>query len=195
MRYAPEGVSRVEFGDGHTPPLFYRGKLVTHTGKEVSVDRIRYIKPKEVGQPDIVDDPVQEYHKKRHPREWAAYQATGKDVQGGTSLDKWPAISLDLRLQLSQLGVLSVEQVATMTDMLGAMLGSYGLSLSQQAKDFLSGKEELERLQRQDSVVADLKAEIQALREQVLGSVIAEVPKRRGRPPKEKKDDSTQCAE
>lgn len=195
-----EGVAFVQFGDGkRVPPLFYRGKRITLEGKEIECDRIRQIKPTELGQPDINDMPVHKCHHRMYPREWAEYQARGKNEIKGTPLDRWPALSLDLRLEIQQHGIQTVEQVTEHQEIMGAILGSQGLMLHGQACEFLRTQNELERLQQQDANVEDLKGQIKAL-EALVSSVLAAAPEKPKRGRKRKEDtetylDDSQCSE
>lgn len=194
-----EGVAFVQFGDGkRVPPLFYRGKRITLEGKEIECDRIRQIKPTELGQPDVNDMPVHKCHKKMYPREWAEYEANGRNLPAGTPLEKWPALDLDLRLQIQQHGLNTVEQIADHQEIMGSILGSQGLMINAQAREFLKTISDLERLQQQDAEVADMREELRALREQMT-QLIASVPEQpRGRMSKAERErllDSSQRSE
>lgn len=194
-----EGVALVQFGEGRrVPAMFYRGEKMTVEGKAVACDRIRQVKPSELGQPDINDMPVHKCHKRMYPKEWAEYEASGKNLSSGTSLERWPALSLDNRVLLQQHGIQTVEQIVQHQDMMGAIMGSHGLLLHGQAVEFLRTSQELERLQQQDAMVSDLKAELEQVRAQIRDMQIvkpAEAPKRRGRPRKEDKLEPTLSAE
>jgi hypothetical protein len=160
-------------------------------------------------QLSVIDCPAREDHKVRFPRHWALFDRTqGKDGQEiGTPLSQWPLLSPAVVESLLAMKFRTVEQVAGASDQnidrIGMLAGMSPYALREKAQRYLlvardtsivdSAKEELEKIKREqaerDAKHAQDLADMQRKLDAVLA--MASVPKKRGRPPKQKTEELT----
>lgn len=100
----------------------------------------------------------------RWPQQWAAYQNQQEQVQVGTPIIEWPAVSKSQALNLKAMNVHTVEGLAEMADSGLNWLGAR--ELREKARAYLAaaaGGAELSRAQAEN---AALRADIEALKAQ-----------------------------
>lgn len=168
--------------------------------------RIQIIRTLIPGSKDERVDRVREEHKLRFPRAWAAFIAGEEGVVDGTPLKDFPGLTKDDISTLVHFHVLSVEQLASMSDEHLANLGHGFRQRRDGAKAWLTSRRstqpvaelnaqlEEEKQKRRDS---DERAEAMATRlaalEQMMSGqngasgqqVPVAAPKKRNRKPKE----------
>ena len=100
----------------------------------------------------------------RWPQHWAAYQNQQTQVQVGTPLTEWPALTKSQALNLKSMSVHTVEQLAEVADHALTWLGAR--ELREKARSYLAASKdgaELSRLQAENS---SLRADVDALKKQ-----------------------------
>ena len=158
-----------------------------------------------------VKEVVQERHKNRFPREWAAFQNSqnGQDpTMSGTPLEQWPMISRAQAEELKGLRFYTVESIAQASDAtlqrVGMAAGMGPHALRDRAIRYLEvahdnaavnkQAEELDRLRQEqkakDAEHAAALAKMQAQMDTLMASIHTE-PKRRGRPPKVREEQTS----
>lgn len=117
----------------------------------------------------------------RFPRQWAAFKANEEQLPNGTPLAAWGVLNKAVIAELNMLGVLTVEQLATLSDSSAEKLGLGWRDWRNKAQAFLA------RSESQDALLE----KIQQLEAQV--AAMQQAPKR-GRPRKDEKelDDGTE---
>ena len=118
-----------------------------------------------------IDRPVRDEDKQRFPRQWAAFEVDAEQAAAsGTLLSAWGALSPALVADYRYLKVLTVEQLAGMSDSNVKSLGSEGQKHREMARAFLEASKSnapLLALQAQlDARDAEVAALRQALKEQ-----------------------------
>jgi len=109
------------------------------------------------GQPrNVVDRKVKDQDKETFANEWNRYLEHREQQQDGIPIDQWQAITRTRALELHASSIPTVEALANVSDAALGNLGPDAHSLRDQARAFLSGDSETEKL----------KAEIQALKEE-----------------------------
>jgi hypothetical protein len=135
----------------------------------------------------IIEQPVREDHKMRFPRQWLYFQMKqneGDVTPIGTPLEKWQEddpenMSRGWIEELHILKFVTVEQVATASDLQLQKVGMGGVGLRERAKNYLAKKNRSETASELEST----KKALAELQEQ-MASLLADKP-RRGRPPKQ----------
>ncbi len=125
----------------------------------------------------------------RFPVQWAAFNKDEEQVQNGTPLEAWPAITRAMVEELRHFKIYTVDQLAGMS--LSNLQNFHGgVNLQERAKLFLKAAEgtaPLEALKakndEQANIIETMKRQIQELQSQFDAEKAAR-PKR-GRPPKE----------
>ena len=107
-------------------------------------------------------------HKTRFPAAWQAYQERRTGLVDGTPLNEWTYLDVAKVAELSAAGLLSVEQVANVSDGDLKVLGMHGRELRERAKQFLKGAGEVEKelrstIEEQGKQIKDLEARIRQL--------------------------------
>lgn len=95
--------------------------------------------------PQLVTDDI----KRRFPREWAAFDAENRVVEG-TPLKMWPAITPAKLLEFTASGILTVEQLSDAPD---NQIGSEADVWRQRAREWLNPHAEIEALRAQLAAV------------------------------------------
>lgn len=134
----------------------------------------------------IIEQPVRDDHKARFPRQWLYFQMKQNEHDTapiGTSLEQWMAddpenLSRGWIEELHILKFVTVEQVATASDLQLQKVGMGGVGLREKAKNYLAQKNRSETANELENTKKQL-AELQAQ----MASLLADKP-RRGRPPK-----------
>lgn len=98
------------------------------------------------------------------PNEWAAFIETGKNIQTGTLLQNWGALSLDQVEEYQRSNIHTVEQLAGMPDHVAGKLGVEGMRQKIRAKAWLDAQSNPGGASK---VMADQAGQIATLQEAV----------------------------
>jgi len=134
---------------------------------------------------NVVDQPVNEDHKQRFPRQWLHYQMSQSDAPViGTPLNQWhidqPEEFSDYQMaELQVLKFQSVEQVATASDSQLQRIGMGAMGLRERARAYLTGKNQSENT----TELSETKKKLQELEAQM--AMILENQRKPGRSRKE----------
>lgn len=155
------------------------------------VDYVRIITPGD--QFTIIDQPVNEVHKARFPRQWNQFLQSGQsgETMNGTPLSEWTQMSPAQVRMLNGLNFFTVENIAHASDQqinnIGMAGGMSGYVLRDLARAYLTRAKEhaqdgrmVAELQKRDDIIAEMAAKLQAMQE-----AIEKSEKRPGRPRKE----------
>lgn len=134
---------------------------------------------------------LNEGHKRRWPKVWEAFQAKQTGVVDGTPIEQWPLLTAVQVATLRAQGIVTVEQLAGVTD--SRLTMGLPRDLRTRAQQWLQGPSETEKALRREN--AEMKEQIQSMSARLdllqktlerLGMDVAEPapPKRRGRPRK-----------
>lgn len=74
----------------------------------------------------------------RFPRHWAAFKAKEATPISGTPLESWPALDTTTIWELKALHILSVDQLANLSDMQCQNIRGRGLTLREKARNWLA---------------------------------------------------------
>jgi hypothetical protein len=138
---------------------------------------------------NIIEQPVQEHHKRRFPRQWLHYQMQNNDASViGTPLEKWSSDRPEEfnSMQLAEMQILkfqTVEQIATASDSQMQRVGMGAVGMRERARAYLSVKNQSEsssELARTRNELDELKAQMAMLMSQMV-----QEPRKPGRPRKE----------
>lgn len=91
----------------------------------------------------VIDTPVREEHKQRFPQVWERFQKSNGDGESlsGMPIREWPAVTRGQCEELAYLNILTVEQLAAVSDGNGAKIMNFNalkrkaLAYLEQAKD------------------------------------------------------------
>ena len=134
----------------------------------------------------IWEEPCRPHHQQRFPREWMAWQIAEGIIGGegeipGWKLSEWPELTEDQVRELMYLRFQTVEQVAGANDKQIQGMGMGGLALREKAKAALKnrmGAETVAALEAKDKEMAELKANMAAMQEQMQALLAAQGGKR-----------------
>lgn len=122
---------------------------------------------------DIIKRKATPADKERFADEWAAYERGQQQTRSGTPLDLWPRMTPGMVATLKGLNIMSVEDMATLSDLGCQKIGMGGYELRKDAQTYLNSAAQAsaamaaERLQEENdalkSEVADLKALVQKM--------------------------------
>lgn len=151
----------------------------------------------------VVDERVNEDHKKRWPAAWAKYEGKETGLVDGTPIDQFPLLTVTDVATLKHCGIFTVEQLANVSDGNLGNLGPGGLKLRERAAQYLKGPDDTEKdlrakIQRLETANSDLQAKLHQLMATIEGiedteseddyvpseQIAGNVPRRRGRPRK-----------
>jgi hypothetical protein len=146
---------------------------------------------------NIIDQPAREDHKQRFPRQWLWYQMqNGETPDVGTPLAVWRRarpedISEGQLRELTVLRFMTVEQIATASDMQLQRIGMGATGLRERAQTFLrtTSGDETEtkaKLAKTEAALEALKAQVTALVAAGNNQASAPVKRRAGRPAAQK---------
>ena len=113
--------------------------------------RITIIRTLIPGSKDDRVDRVNEGHKLRFPRAWAAFQAGEEGVTDGTALREFPGLTKDDVSIATHANVLSVEQLAALSDEQASQVGHNWRQRRDAAKAWLAAR-------KSEAPVAELNA-------------------------------------
>lgn len=123
----------------------------------------------------VVDTLVKEEHKRRWPREYAAFKAGQEIPIEGTPLEEWPQITRSQVEELKFAHIRTIEQLAGLPDdALNRSVSMGGFALREKAQrhlEALKGSSQTEALAaesaRKDEIIADQKRQYEALLQRV----------------------------
>lgn len=123
----------------------------------------------------VMDTFVKDEHKRRWPREYAAFKAGLEVPTEGTPLEEWPAITRSQVEELRFGHIRTIEQLAELPDdALNRSVSMGGFALREKAKrhlEALAGNAQTEALAaesaRKDEIIAEQKRQYEALLERV----------------------------
>lgn len=135
----------------------------------------------------VVDEPVQDEHRGRFPRQYAQFKAEEEQVPEGTPLSEWPLLNVAQRKELKLNGFHTVEQVAQVSDQTISMAGPSGATLDKlkaHAKAYIeraAGGQVERKLQEENR---ELRSEVETLKAQVaeLGKMAAALKQQQMQP-------------
>lgn len=180
---------RIQVTDG-VIPIFHKREIKDKAASDAAgrvvnkqVDFIEIIVP---GQRDRVIGPVRQDHKDRFPEQWEAYERGDTETIVGTPVTEWQGVS---RLRASELRanqVYTVEQLADLPDGVAHRIGPDFQALKAAARQFLSGRSELDVLRvdmakalqaraEKDAELDELKAQLARLQERLGDAPIRDV--------------------
>lgn len=119
------------------------------------------------GRSDLtIDEPVEERHKARFPRQWAHFKNMTADTEliVGTPVTEWPAVTRAQAEELRAKKFYSVQQIAECSDAQIQALGMNGSQLRAKARAFVESAKGTAIAQAQAEEIARKDAEIDALR-------------------------------
>lgn len=156
------------------------------------VDYVKIITPGD--QFTIIDQPVNEVHKARFPRQWNQFLQSGQSgyTMNGTPLSEWTQLSPAQVRMLNGYNFFTVENIAHASDQqinnIGMAGGMSAYALRDLAKAYLSRASEnaadsrmVAALQERDDVIATMKGQLEMMQAQMREMQ----EKRPGRPRKE----------
>lgn len=127
----------------------------TAAGRPIFKDeeRVQYINPGSTHSPV---ERVTDAHRQRWPEQYAAFKRGQEMAIDGTPLEQWPVVTRAMVLELKALGLYTVEQCASMSDIAVQKVGRGGYSLRERAKAYLDDAEAgalTERLNRENEAL------------------------------------------
>lgn len=134
---------------------------------------------------NILEVKATDHYKQKFAREYAAYKSRSSEGAVGTILSQWPQITKSQVKEAEYFNVKTVEQLSTLNDNTVQRMGMGWMELRNKAKAYIdaaSGSAETTRLAAENE---RLRADFEALKEQLMGQ--PEAPKR-GRKPREAVD-------
>lgn len=148
---------------------------------------VPFIKIQVPGDPTtVVDTKLRDHHKRRFPRHWAHFQQYQNAAPVmGTPLAEWAAVSRSQADNLKVVGVMTVEQLADLTDAQIQRIGMGGEQLRRKAQAWLKQAQEGAGALASAGRMSELEESNKMLQAQVAELMAAMNAPRRGRPPKE----------
>ena len=128
---------------------------------------------------DIIERKATEQDKERFAREWELYQKGQEQAKVGTPLEMWPAMTPGRVATLKGLNILTVEDMATLSDTGCQKVGMGAYELRSAAQKYLNAAAQssaamaVEKLEEEN---ANLKAEVADLRALVEKMIAAQAP-------------------
>jgi hypothetical protein len=134
---------------------------------------------------NVTEGKVTEYHKKRYPKAWAAFQAGQAQGVTGTPLETWPQITRSQVKEAKYYEIHTVEQLSQLADIHCQRLGMGWTDLRQKAKDYIDLAAGTAHQTAQAAENERLRQEMEAMRAQI-AEISANAEKNKpGRPKKE----------
>ena len=193
----PDSILSVEFF-WHEPEDVHKSEAA---GKVVRLPKMPYIRIQAPGDhTSIMEAPVTERHKQRWPDKWLYFQIENNMVEGaaeipGWKIEEWTHLNPDQVRELKHMRFTVVEQIANASDAQCQKIGMSGMSIREAARLALRSRLGVELKQEMDAKDAKISALENANKELtekfakfeafMAASVSEEMPKKRGRPPKE----------
>lgn len=110
---------------------------------------------------------VTDEHKERWPKEYEAFKMGAELALNGTPLEEWAILNKAMVLELKSMHILTIEDVANLSDLAVQRIGRGGYSLRERAQAFLDQDKEQELVTRLTAQDEKQQEEISLLRRQV----------------------------
>lgn len=188
MEYVSDQGVNVEFYQDSVPSMIQSEQA----GHPVFVEKtfVRIMIPG--SQNTIIEQPVEDVHKRRFPVQWARFTAGEKNAEmSGWKLESWPAINSAQVKTLKYMNIFTVEQLAEITDNAAQSIGMGAMELRTRAKAAVAAAKGNAVVESQALENKRLSDELEQLRGMMAQLIAAketpkeEAPKRGpGRPPK-----------
>ena len=135
---------------------------------------------------------VKEQDKQRWPEQWRQFTEGREElVFDGMPVTEWPMVDKNIARTLTESNVYTVEQLANVPDVNLQMLGPGMMALKSRARRWVKEKEgQNEELQQAQAEIIELRAELQAVKDALAQEAVNLAPKKRGRRPKVKTEES-----
>ena len=192
----PDSMLSVEFY-WHEPEDVHKSEAA---GKVVRLPKMPYVRIQQPGDhTSIMESPVTERHKQRWPDKWLYFQIENNMVEGaaeipGWKIEEWTHLNPDQVRELKHMRFTVVEQIANASDAQCQRIGMSGMSIREAARQALRarlGVELKQEMEAKDAKISALETANKELIEKfakfeafMAASGPSEVPKKRGRPPK-----------
>lgn len=137
-----------------------------HTQERLVDDQIVLVEWVEIITPgDRLSRPVQKVtdaHRKRWPRQYAAFKAGVEPSDGGHGIGSWSEMGWQLQIDMRAMGFNTIEQLANAHD--GQLAGVPNGSLwRKKAKDWLAKNVTVQQVQTKDSQIEALQKQVEQL--------------------------------
>lgn len=131
-------------GDEALIVTFYERAVLNRARSEADgvarYDNREYVRILVPGQKlNVVDQPARDEHRKRFPRAYQAYREGREQRPEGTPIESWPYLTPAQVAELRALSILTVEQMAGLSDAGLQQIGMGARDLQTRAKAFLAG--------------------------------------------------------
>jgi hypothetical protein len=148
---------------------------------------VPFIKIQVPGDPTtLIDTKLRDHHKRRFARHWAHFQQYQNAAPViGTPLAEWAVVSRSQADNLRVVGVMTVEQLADLTDAQVQRIGMGGEQLRRKAQTWLKQATDSAGVMASAGRMSELEESNKQLQAQVAELMAAMNAPRRGRPPKE----------
>jgi len=148
---------------------------------------VPFIKIQVPGDPTtLIDTKLRDHHKRRFARHWAHFQQYQNAAPViGTPLAEWAVVSRSQADNLRVSGVMTVEQLAELTDAQIQRIGMGGEQLRRKAQTWLKQATDSAGVMASAGRMSELEENNKLLQAQVAELMAAMNAPRRGRPPKE----------
>lgn len=182
MEYVSDQGVNVEFYRDSVPSA-YQSEAAGHP-VFVEKDFVRIMIPG--SQNTIIESPVEDYHKRRFPIQWAKFQSVGGGGEmSGWKLESWPAINTAQVKTLKYMGIHTVEQLAEISDTAAQQVGHGTMELRTRAKAAVAAAQGNAVLEAQAMENKRLNDELENLKAVVAQFAAPEEARRKpGRPAK-----------
>lgn len=134
--------------------------------------------------------------RERFPVQYAAFKANQSTAVVGTPIENLPRITVSQREMLKHMKILTIEQLAAISDSDLQGLGMGGIEMRNAAQTYLVVARDAAAISKQQAENDALRGEIDLLRQQMQAMLRAQTgadePRRRGRPRKEDNDIANQ---
>lgn len=158
-------------GDDKLYVKFYMNTVVNDTKSQEAghpvFDDVPFVVIRAPGdKTTVIDTKVDGSHKARFPRQWQQFQANEEQTASGWAIRQWPAISRGQAEELAQLGIVTVEQLASMPDGNGSRIMGFN-DLKRKAVTAMAMAKDTQAAQALATENAGLKTDVAALQQQV----------------------------
>lgn len=167
------GIVRYDRGDAELNAQFKRvsepnGQAAIAAGGPpyVAVDMVYICRPAEYNLWRTAHK-VDESHKMRFPRQWAAFQANQAQIPDGYPVSMLFSNQPDRVDHCRSIGIHTVEQLAALSEQGMAKLGMGARDLKEQAEVYLEKAEKRDLLRTQMQIADQQSSEIEELRKQI----------------------------
>lgn len=165
---------------GGCKALFYTRPILDKKATELEgrpiYNAVPFVEIRIPGDPrSVVDERVNDEHKRRWPAAWEAYERKQSGPVDGTPIEEFPLLTTTQVATLKHCGVHSVEQLANVSDANLSNVGPDGMKLRERAKQHLQGPKETERDLRERIQKLELQnSDLQAKLHQLMGALSAD---------------------